>query len=119
MSPTPISAHHSVVATYDSNKAMIITGKVTEVTWRNPHTLLSMEVIGTDGKIITWKIEMGGQDILFNPGFRKDEIFSRSITLQAWPARDGSQTAAGRLLTLPDGRQFDVHNTFAENLQTK
>jgi hypothetical protein len=62
---------------------------------------------------------MGGSAIVFKPGFRKEDIFSSPITLQAWPARDGSPAAAGRLLTLPDGRQFDVHDSFADNFQTK
>jgi len=115
----PLSAHHSVVATYDSSKVMTLTGKVTEVIWRNPHTRLSMSVTEADGKVVTWKIEMGGSAILSKPGFRKEDIFSSSITLQVWPARDGSPTAAGRLLTLPDGRQFDVHDSFADNFPTK
>jgi hypothetical protein len=114
-----LAAHHSVAVTYDSSKVMTLTGKVTEVIWGNPHTRLSMSVTGADGKVVTWKIEMGGSAIVFKPGFRKEDLFSSSITLQAWPARDGSQTAAARLLTLPDGRQFDVHDTFADNFQTK
>jgi len=98
---------------------MTITGNVTEVTWRNPHTLLSMDVTETDGKNTTWKIEMGGPANLLKSGFRKEDIFSRPITLQVWPARDGSPTAAARIITLPNGRQFDVHDTFTDNFQTK
>ena len=119
ISAVPLSAHHSVAASYDSSKPMTITGKVTEVRWGNPHTLVSLNVIGPDGKTATWKIEMGGPATVFKPGFQKDEIFSKSITLLVWPARDGSMSAAARLLTLPDGRQFDVHDTFAENLGKK
>jgi Family of unknown function (DUF6152) len=119
MSPAPFAAHHSIVATYDATKPITITGKVTEMRWGNPHSVLSMDVIAPDGKVVTWKIEMGGPANLLKSGFRKEEIFSTPITLQAWPARDGSLMAAGRLLTLPDGRQFDVHDTFAENLQMK
>jgi hypothetical protein len=115
----PLAAHHSIAATYDSSKVMTLTGKVTEVAWRNPHTLLSIDVTGADGKVVTWKIEMGRPTNLLNSGFRKEDIFSVPIAFQVWPARDGSPTAAGRLLTLPDGRQFDVHDTFAENLQSK
>jgi hypothetical protein len=116
---SPLAAHHSIAGTYDSTKAMTIRGHVTEVAWRNPHTLLSIDVTGSDGKIATWKIEMGRPANLINSGFRKEDIFSTPITLQVWPARDGSTTAAGRLLTLPDGRQFDVHDTFADNFEKK
>ena len=119
LSATPLAAHHSVAATYDSSKVMTLAGKVTEVIWGNPHTRLSMSVTGADGNVVTWKIEMGRPANLLKSGFRKEDIFSSSVTLQAWPARDGSLMAAGRLLTLPDGKQFDVHDTFEENLQTK
>jgi hypothetical protein len=119
VSATPLAAHHSVAATYDSSRVMTITGTVTEVRWLNPHTWLSMDVKGADGKIVTWKVEMGGPSNLLKTGFRKEDIFSSSVIMQVWPARDGSLIAAGRVLTLPDGKQFDVHDTFAENPQTK
>ncbi|HET9129448.1 MAG TPA: DUF6152 family protein [Terriglobia bacterium] len=116
---SPLAAHHSVAATYDSSKAMIITGKVTQMRWGNPHSLLSLDVAGADGKPVNWKIEMGGSAIVFKPGFGKEELLSGPITLLVWPARDGSQTAAARQLTLPDGRQFDIHDTFADNFEKK
>jgi Family of unknown function (DUF6152) len=116
----PLAAHHSINATYDSGKAMPITGTVMQVRWLNPHTWLSLNVKGGDGKIVTWKIEMGGPGNFARTGLRKEFVtISSSVTIQVWPARDGSPTAAARVLTLPDGKQFDVHDTFAENLQTK
>ena len=119
ISAIPLFAHHSVAAMYDATRAMTITGKVTEVTWRNPHTSLSINVTGADGKLVTWKIEMGGAATLFKLGFQKEELFSGPITLQVWPARDGSPMATGRLLTLPDGRQFDIRDNFADNFPRK
>jgi hypothetical protein len=116
---TSPNAHHSIVASYDSTKVMTITGHVTEVTWRNPHTLLTIDVTGTDGKVVTWKIEMGRPASLLQSGFKKEDIFLGSVTVQVWPARDGTMSAAGRLLTLPDGRQFDVHDAFADNFEKK
>ena len=118
-SQIPLTAHHSIAASYDASKAMTLTGKVREVRWGNPHTLLSIDVTGSDGKFVIWKIEMGGPAVVFKPGFQKEEIFSGPISLQVWPARDGSKKAAARLLTFSDGRQFDVHDTFAEDLGKK
>ena len=113
--PTSLVAHHSIAATYDSSKAMTITGTVTELRWQNPHTWLSLDVKGADGKVNIWKIEMGGPARFAQNGLRKDSIsISSAVTIQVWPARDGSLMAAGRLLTLPDGRQFDVHDRFGE-----
>ena len=119
ISAIPLFAHHSVAAMYDSAKVMTITGKVTEVFWRNPHTSLSISVTGPDGKLLTWRIEMGSAATLFKLGFQREDLFSGPITLQIWPARDGSPMATARLLTLPDGRQFDVRDRFADNFPKK
>ena len=116
----PLLAHHSVAAEYDSSKPVTITGAVTEARLLNPHGWLSVDVKGTDGKTVTWQVEMAGTNRLLTIGFRKDTIaVPSSVTIQAWPARDGSMHATGRIPTLADGKQFDVHDAFGENLQTK
>ena len=116
----PLLAHHSVAAEYDSNKPVAMTGTVTRIDWVNPHAWLYVAVKGPDGQVVTWKVEMAGVNRLVTIGFRKDTIaLSSSVTVQAWPARDGSPHASGRILTLPDGTQFDVHDTFPQNPQVK
>ena len=50
-------------------------------------------------------------------GILRDTIEPTKIySLEIWPARDGSNTAAGRMLTTPDGHSFDVHDRFGEML---
>jgi len=117
---TPLFAHHSIAAEYDSSKPVTMTGTVIKVEWVNPHSWLYVVVTQADGKMVTWKVEMAGTSRLVTIGFRKDTIaLSSSVTVQAWPARDGSPHASGRILTLLDGTQFDVHDTFPQNPQAK
>jgi len=117
---TPLVAHHSVAKTYDSSKPITMSGTVKEVRWLNPHASMIIEVKGTDGKVSTWEVEMAAPNTLFRTGFRKETAaLSSLVTMQVWPARDGSRTATGLLLTLADGKQFDIHDSFGDFLPRK
>ena len=112
----PLLAHHSLAKTFDASKAVTITGVVTEIAWMNPHASIAMNVKSSDGKITAWHAELAAPSILFRAGFRKDTVaLMSSVTLEIWPARDGSSTAYGRILTLSDGRKFDVHDSLWES----
>ncbi len=53
---SPLGAHHSFSATYDTGTTMNIEGKVVQFLLRNPHSFL--HVAGTkDGKDVVWNVE--------------------------------------------------------------
>ena len=113
VSVAPLTAHHSVAGFYDTTKVVTITGVITDIVWRNPHSSVSMNVKETDGSISSWRVELAGLSNLTAVGFdRKFLDLTSSFTMEMWPARDGSRNAAGRILTLPDGRKFDVRDKF-------
>ena len=106
---TPLVAHHNVLAIFDPNKELTITGTVTQITWLNPHALLFIEVKGADGKVVTWQVELAPPHALTRKGFQKDTVpVSSSVTVRMWPARDGSHLATIRMLALPDGKEFET-----------
>lgn len=112
----PTLAHHSVAATYDSSKATTISGVITSIRWVNPHSWISITVKDATGKDTSWRVEIGGIAPLTKAGFDKNFLdLTHTFTFEIWPARDGSLFAAGRVLTLPDGRQFDVRDRWGEN----
>jgi hypothetical protein len=37
-----------------------------------------------------------------------------TVTIDAWPALDGSTRASGRMLALADGRRFDIHDRWMD-----
>jgi len=53
------SAHHSFAATYDESKTIEILGKVVVFSFRNPHSLITVEV-ADGGKKYRWAVEGPG-----------------------------------------------------------
>ena len=52
-------AHHSFAGTYVEHQVMKIEGKIVEFNIRNPHSFISIEVQGKEGKV-RWGGEWGG-----------------------------------------------------------
>jgi len=103
----PLLAHHSFGAEYDANKPITLTGEVTKVEWTNPHAHFYVDVKDDKGNVANWKLEgyppsalyrMGWKRTTFKPGDR--------ITVTAWQARDGTNWAHSRQVTLPDGSKL-------------
>jgi len=102
-----VLAHHSVAATYDVDQKITLSGKVTQVDWRNPHVFYYIDVTDTSGKVTTWAIEASTQNQLYRAGWRKDDVkIGDTVTLaDTSPARNGSPKASGGTLTLASGRK--------------
>ena len=73
----PAYAHHSFAATYFEDKSVTIEGNVVEFDFRNPHSLLTLEVPddGTgQGKATMWLAEWRSAGRLLNDGVSKDTL---------------------------------------------
>lgn len=64
-----LRAHHSTVVNFDSSKEVTVSGVLTEVTWRNPHSRFRIDVKGEDGVTLEWLVEMGASNTLKRAGF--------------------------------------------------
>ena len=105
-SAVPVFAHHSFAAEFDGSKMLTLTGVVTKVDWVNPHAYIYIDVKGDDGTVVNWALETGAPNMLYRQGWRKDDLkVGDTVTLDAFPAKDGSHTAAARQVKLPDGRK--------------
>ena len=99
-------AHHSFAAEYDDNKPLSLTGVVVKWELINPHGWITLDAKDADGKVIRWMIETGNPNALIRAGWRKDSLKpGDQVIVQAYQAKDGSHTANGRSVTLPDGRK--------------
>jgi hypothetical protein len=100
-------AHHSVAATYDTEKKITLHGAVTQLEWKNPHVFYFIDVADASGKVTNWAIEASTPNQLYRAGWRKDDVkIGDAVTLtDASPARNGSPKASGGTLTLPTGRK--------------
>src|SRR4029453_15848163 len=62
---TPLWAHHSFAAEYDSTKPVNLKGAVTKVEWMNPHVYFYIDVKDEQtGKITNWAFEMGAPALI-------------------------------------------------------
>ena len=101
---TRLWAHHSFAAEYDGTKAIKLSGTVTKFDMVNPHSWIYVDVKDDTGKVVNWKFETASPSNLYRRGFKKDTIKSgMQVTIEGYLAKDGSATANGQKLHMPDG----------------
>jgi len=71
---SPVSAHHSITAEFDTTKTITFTGTVKKVEWQNPHIYTDVEVKNPDGATVVYRVEGGPPNALYRAGWRKDTL---------------------------------------------
>ena len=106
--PIPLLAHHSFGAEYDAEKPVTLTGVVTTIEWTNPHSYLHLDVTDDKGHVVKWKVEGYPPNALYRTGWKKDVTMEPGdrITVFGWRARDGTNWAHSREITLADGKKL-------------
>ncbi len=101
------SAHHAFASEYDENKLVTVAGTVTGFKWTNPHAWLYVDAENENGKVIRWSFEMGSPNGLVHRGWtRMDLKKGDQVTVDGYGAKDGTNVANARTVTLPDGRKL-------------
>ena len=98
------TAHHSFAAEFDSEKPVTLKGIVVKWEMINPHGWITVDVTGPDGKV-RWMVETSNPNGLMRLGWTKNSLKAGDqITVEAYRAKDGSNTANAARVTLADGR---------------
>jgi hypothetical protein len=106
----PASAHHSIQAQFDIHKTVSISGTVAKIEFINPHSYLTVNVKGADGKVQKWAFEMGAAASVRKAGLSRADRGGLKpgdeVTVTALPARDESNSGLLQELKVADGRVF-------------
>ena len=100
-------AHHSFAATYDESKTIEIRGKIVVFSFRNPHSLITVEV-AKENKKVRWAVEGPGSTQLANSGVQNDTLkYGDEVVITGNPSRTPEEPKL-RLKTMkrPDGFSF-------------
>jgi hypothetical protein len=103
------TAHHSPAA-FDLDKEVIIEGTLTKFLLANPHTYLTVETVGADGKRVSQDIEAGPISTMQPIGLTRDSLrVGEHVIVRASPSRRGAgHTVLGLDATRADGRVFPL-----------
>jgi hypothetical protein len=97
---TPLAAHHSFSAEYDSKKQVQLKGIVTKVEWMNPHVYFYLDVTDESGTVTNWALEMGPPNGLERSGWTRNTMkVGDEVMVEGTLAKDGAKQANARSVT--------------------
>jgi Family of unknown function (DUF6152) len=98
-------AHHSFAVFFNTDAQLVhLTGVVRDFQFRNPHGVVTLAVAKGRDQII-WRAETNSPSVLRRRGWTVDSLHvGDKVTLEGWPARDGSRYIRLRSARFADGR---------------
>jgi hypothetical protein len=106
LAPAGALAHHSFAAEYDVKKPVTLKGTVTKVEWTNPHARFYIDVKDESGNVVNWNLELASPNVLVRQGWSRHTLnVGDQVTVEGAQAKDGSQMANARTVTLADGKK--------------
>jgi hypothetical protein len=103
----PVPAHHSFAAEFDADDPIDLTGIVTKIEWRNPHTFFYIDVEAEDGRFENWALEMGSPNGLMRRGWTRNSLqIGDEVSVVGSRAKDGSLKGNVRSVVLSSGERL-------------
>lgn len=103
----PVLAHHSFAVHFVGDRVVTVRGTVTAFSFRNPHGVIELTAKAQSGVDESWKIETNSPNILRRRGWSEASIKAGDVvTIEGYPARDGSSSMRVYRVTFADGREL-------------
>jgi len=107
MAAVPVAAHHALVAQYDMDKPIEITGTLNKMEFINPHSMLHLDVKNPNGSMTTWVFQTTNAGSLRSKGLaRTDLVQGATYTVKGFAARNGNPMGFLRVLVFPDKKEM-------------
>lgn len=97
-------AHHSFAVFFNTDtKLTKISGVVQDFQFRNPHGVVTL-LVPKGGKEVIWRAETNSPSVLRRRGWTPQSLHvGDKVTLEGWPARDGTNYMRLRSARRADG----------------
>ena len=107
---TPVFAHHSFATHYDRQNIVEISGTLTDVKMRNPHSFFEVEVVTESGATETWEVEAHAVPILRRLGITRDTLkVGDAVTVRGPRSRRPEKLLLfGAQIQTASGEQFEM-----------
>jgi len=120
LATTPVLAHHSFAAEFDSTKPITISGCVTKLEWMNPHARFYLDVKDASGKVTNWEFELGSPNGLLRAGWTRSSLkIGDDVTVKGFRAKDGSNLVNAVSVSLSNGQGVLSGASSGENPEKK
>lgn len=109
----PAGAHHSFATHYDATNVVEISGTLSRVRMRSPHSFFEVDVVTEDGAMETWEVEAHAVPILRRLGINRDTLkVGDEVTIQGPRSRRPEKLLLfGAEINTAGGLQFEMLNS--------
>jgi hypothetical protein len=115
ISAAALSAHHGF-GTFDLQRSVTFTGKLTKLEFINPHSWLYFEVTDAAGKVMKYRCEMRSAHTLRRSGW-KESLFpiGQQVTIDASPDRADPNSCYLNTIRFADGSSMDRYGQYVKS----
>jgi hypothetical protein len=109
----PVSAHHSFATHYDAGNIVEISGVLSEVKMRSPHSFFAVDVTNENGEVETWEVEAHAVPLLRRLGINRDTLkVGDGVTIRGPRSRRPEKLLLfGAQIDTASGESFEMLNS--------
>ena len=103
-------AHHSFATHYDSTNVIEISGVLSDVKMRNPHSFFEVDVVNANGETETWEVEAHAVPVLRRIGITRETLrVGDRVTIRGPRSRRPEKHLMfGARITTGAGEEFEM-----------